>query len=242
MKKVAFLITAIMLTVSALIAQPKAVYPEESFDFGNINQDQVVTHDFVVKNEGTEPLKIDKVRASCGCTAAAPDVDELKPGESAKIKVKFDSHGRKGVQKKYVYVFTNDPDKPQMRLSFTTNIVLEGAVENKVTNSAQLSINVKEVDFGKMTEGEVKSTQLSFINKGKSELTINEIKSSCDCISAILSSSKLAPNEVAFINIKFDSKGRSGELTRTITISSNDKNNPQESIVVYANVVKGDKS
>ena len=242
MKKIFYILSLLTLFAVIAVAQPKAVFLEKSFDFGNINQGEIVTHEFTLKNEGTSPLKIDKVKASCGCTAAAPDTEELEPGESAKIKVKFDSHGRKGVQKKYVYVFTDDPEMPQMRLFFTTNIVLEGQMESKNTNSPNLSMNIKEVDFGEVVEGEVKSTQLSMLNKGNSDLIISDVKVSCDCTVASLSTKNLSPNEVGFLNIQFDSKGRFGEITRTVTLYTNEKNNPEETIVISANVVKGGKS
>lgn len=242
MKKISFLISALLFLSTIIIAQPKAVFNETQFDFGNITQGEVVSHEFIVKNEGTEALTIDKVKASCGCTAAAPDVEKLNPGDSAKVKVNFDSHGRRGVQKKYVYVFTNDPESPQTRLSFTTNIIVEAESETKESKSPRLGLQTKEIDFGKVVEGEVKSTQITFTNTGNADLIIKDVKSSCDCTIVNLNSKRLSPRGVSFIDLQFNSSGRKGEMTRTVTLFTNDKNHPQESIMIYANVVKGDKS
>ena len=47
---------------------PKLVVPETVFDFGTMRDTETVTHQFVLRNEGTGILKITNVRASCGCT------------------------------------------------------------------------------------------------------------------------------------------------------------------------------
>ena len=100
-----FLVQSVVIgqTVGAQVSSP-----ENRFDFGDIQEGQVVSHSFEIFNSGDEDLIINKVKASCGCTAAQPEKDILKSGESTKIKVKFNSSRRSGKQKKYVYVFSND--------------------------------------------------------------------------------------------------------------------------------------
>lgn len=235
----------VILLSTATFAQPKIEPLEKHYDFGNINQGDVVTHDFVVKNVGTEKLVIDKVKASCGCTAAAPDKNEIEPGDSTSIKVKFDSHGRKGIQKKYVYIFSNDPEQKQLRLTFTTKIIEHAEVDKKKVNkesSSELEISQSEVDFGDVESGQKKENEIYFINKGKADLIINEIKSTCECITASVSKYKLLTGEVGIMKIFFDSSNRNGEITRTLMVLSNDPISPEQTIVVHANVTKGDKS
>ncbi len=229
----------ISITISA---QPKIQYSEKTYDFGNIHEGDVVTHNYVVWNAGTEDLKLERVRASCGCTAAQPDKDVLAPGDSTIIGVSFNSHGRTGVQRKYVYVFSNDPRNKQIRLAFTTNVLKENELDAKKVDPPKIALNKKEVDFGDLPSGDVKSTDLNVINKGKTELVINDVKSSCECIVASLSKKRLAPGEVTFLHITFNSEGRSGELTRTVTLHSNDPGNTKETIIIYANVLKGEGS
>jgi len=106
-------------------SEPKAVIRPMQYDFGNIIQDSVVTTNFVITNEGSNLLKINKVWASCGCTAVMPAKNELQPGESTYIKVTFDSKGKTGKQKKFVYVETNDPNNSTIKLALTGNIIEE---------------------------------------------------------------------------------------------------------------------
>lgn len=242
MKKLFYIISLIAVLSISSVAQPKAVFSEEKYDFGTIRQGEIVSHEFVLKNEGSEVLTIDRVKATCGCTAVAPEKKELKPGESTKIGVKFDSNGRKGVQHKYVYVFTNDPERPQTRLAFATKILLEGEIESEVVNPPLFHIKSNEIDFGAVNEGEVKSERITFMNRGKGELEILSLKSSCDCAAVSVSKKKLRPNEVAFLSVRFDSRGKNGSLTHTIDIVTNDKKHAEAKVTIKANVVKGEKS
>ena len=110
--------------------EPKIVVKPTTYDFGTIQQDSVITTYFVVSNKGDALLKINKVGASCGCTAVIAKKDELKPGESTELKVTFDSKDKIGKQSKTVYVETNDPKNP------TFNILLTGIIVEKVKPSS----------------------------------------------------------------------------------------------------------
>ena len=239
MKKIVLFIGIVLLFGSYLMAQPKISPSEEIFDFGNITEGDVVSHNFVITNSGTENLVIDKIRASCGCTAADPDKNTLEPGESTKVKVSFDSKNRKGVQKKYVYVFSNDPEKPQLRLGFTTNILLKGEKKTGKVEAPRLALSKKEHDFGTLTEGDVVDFNITLMNKGKGVLKINDIKSSCGCAATLLSDRELKPGEIGSLKIELNTKDRSGELTRTVTLYTNDTSKPEHTVIFYANIEKG---
>lgn len=241
-KKTLFFVLIVVLLSSIIMAQPKIESKERTYDFGTIKQGDVVSHNFVLTNVGTEKLVITKVRASCGCTAAAPEKNELEPGESTSVKVTFDSHGRKGVQKKYVYIFSNDPDQNQLRLGFTTKILEQNEIDAREVGSAVLELSQHEVEFDSVKQGEKKDFELYFINKGKSQLVIDRIESSCDCIVASISKKNYEVGEVGIIRISLDTSGRKGELTRSVQIHSNDAASPVQSIIVKANIGTGDKS
>jgi hypothetical protein len=54
---------AIIMGIASLaFADPKIFVPEKSWDFGQVPQQGTFTHDYWVKNVGTDTLKIIKVR------------------------------------------------------------------------------------------------------------------------------------------------------------------------------------
>jgi hypothetical protein len=82
-------------------------YEQESFDFGVVNEGEVVTHVFKFKNTGTEPLTVTNAKASCGCTVPNWSKEPVAPGASGEIKVEFNSKGKPGNQSKRVTVTAN---------------------------------------------------------------------------------------------------------------------------------------
>ena len=89
------------------IIQPIVEILESEYDFGDINQGDKATHDYIVKNIGNADLLISSAKGSCGCTVPEWPKDPIKPGDEAVIKVTFDSKGKIGKQSKRVTLMTN---------------------------------------------------------------------------------------------------------------------------------------
>ncbi len=66
-------------------------FKEESHNFGKIEQGKPVTHAFLFKNTGTEPVIISKVEVSCGCTTPEFTRDPVLPGRTGTIKATYDA-------------------------------------------------------------------------------------------------------------------------------------------------------
>ena len=131
MKKI-FLLICLLSSLSYSQRTVAKIFAQQSeYDFGIIKAGEIVTHDFIILNNGGDKLIINNVRAGCGCTAVKPEKSILLPGESTKINVKFDSNGRTGQQKKFVYVDSNDEANPYLTLSFTADI-LDSAKSSKI--------------------------------------------------------------------------------------------------------------
>lgn len=77
------------------------------YNFGKINQGDKIHHDFKFKNTGKSPLIITNATATCGCTIPEPPKDPIQPGQSAVIKVNFNSAGKMGMQDKIVTITSN---------------------------------------------------------------------------------------------------------------------------------------
>ncbi len=117
---------------------------ENNFDFNTISmKDGDVSHQFEVKNDGEEPVVIEKVYTSCMCTTvyitnssgrrygkfgmpghgvSSKTNIEVKSGESVTVETIFDpkAHGPSGVGlvQRSVYIETNSAKLSQLELSF----------------------------------------------------------------------------------------------------------------------------
>jgi hypothetical protein len=88
---------------------PKTIveFDKEIYDFGEIEQGEIVETTFLIKNVGDKNLYIVDAHGSCGCTVPEVTNEAIKPGESAPIKVKFDSNGKSGEVTKTIMVTCN---------------------------------------------------------------------------------------------------------------------------------------
>lgn len=82
-------------------------YDEDKFNYGVINEGDVVKHIFKFTNTGDEPLVISNAKGSCGCTIPQWPKEPIAPGASGEIKVEFNSKGKPGQQSKRVTVTAN---------------------------------------------------------------------------------------------------------------------------------------
>ncbi|MFA6950091.1 MAG: DUF1573 domain-containing protein [Lentimicrobiaceae bacterium] len=86
---------------------PVIQFENDFYDFGRIIQGEKVSFGFKFTNKGKSDLIISKVSTSCGCTVTDFPKTPIKPGESNKIEVKFDSENRRGFQNKTITVLSN---------------------------------------------------------------------------------------------------------------------------------------
>jgi len=112
MKQIIIVCMAILLATSIATAQDAATasltVTEEAYDFGDVKEAAgKVSHTFTVKNEGTQPLVITRVIASCGCTSPDWTKEPIAPGATGKVQVTYDPQGRPGAFAKTVSIYSN---------------------------------------------------------------------------------------------------------------------------------------
>ena len=101
------LLLGLLLALSA-VGQPALKLDQREHDFGPLMVPSHGTHTFVLTNGGNEPLVIEQVRPTCGCTVTDLDQTTLAPGESARLRAVLEVT-RIGPYEKFIHVDTNDP-------------------------------------------------------------------------------------------------------------------------------------
>jgi len=76
-------------------------------------------------------------------------------------------------------------------------------------------------NFGKVSDGEKVEYNYRFKNSGKNPLVIINATASCGCTVPQKPEKPIMPGEMGFIKAIFDSKGRVGEVHKTINVTSN---------------------
>jgi len=98
------------------------------WDFGQVKQGVVLKHDFILKNETDDILKINNIHTSCGCTVSESAKKSLLPQESTTVMVTFKSEGYLGPVTQFVYVNTDNPDLEIIKFTIKAQVIKKGGV------------------------------------------------------------------------------------------------------------------
>jgi hypothetical protein len=89
------------------------------------------------------------------------------------------------------------------------------------TGAVKMVFREYEHDFGKVTEGEKVGYSFKFENQGTSNLVIASATASCGCTVPKYDSKPIPPGGNGSLEVVFDTSGRNGRQTKTITVKSN---------------------
>lgn len=165
MKQLSIFTIACFSSFGLLFAQPKIeIVGGDSFNFGELYKGEKVERKVTIKNAGKETLLIERVHASCGCTAALLADKNVAPGKTTALSISFDSKNFSGEQRKNVFVYSNDPSASAKEITFTAKVIqvieatppyfyfMPGKVDSTMENSATLkNISDKPVEILSVT-------------------------------------------------------------------------------------------
>lgn len=345
MKKLVLLLSFVLsigTVINAQQSKPKASFKTVLYDFGDVNEEKgKVSYSFEVTNTGNQPLVIQNVTASCGCTTPEWTKMPIPAGGKGFVKATFDPINRPGPFNKTITVSSNAEEattvlritgkvvpKPQTvedtyprvmgdvrlkagHIAFTRvapgsvktetlevlnpsgkDVKIEfenipphitiksnpeiipagkkGVIEatfdaskkndwgfvvdqiyvivngKKDYNNNRLSVSAtieedfstlkpddlakaakaeysdKNYDFGTVTEGTEARHEYTLKNSGKSNLIIRKVKASCGCTAVEPAKTVLTPGESTTITAVFNTTGKTGRQSKTITVITND--------------------
>jgi len=97
---------------------PRAILTEDCHDFGQVFEDRELSHTFVIRNIGQEPLEILKVDPECACTVPRYN-STIPPGGQGEITLSIKPYSVIHQFRKDTQVTTNDPETPEFHLVLT---------------------------------------------------------------------------------------------------------------------------
>ncbi len=104
------------------LLQPRLLVSEEEWDFGKVTQGEKPTHIFTIKNGGEGELIIEGLKESCACIEVSISTTRIQPGESAELKVSYDTTDYVGKDEKHIHIYSNDPRVSDKRINLYVEI------------------------------------------------------------------------------------------------------------------------
>jgi hypothetical protein len=115
-----------------------------------------------------------------------------------------------------------------------------GNTASNQTGNGEIVFKEYEHSFGKVAEGEKISYVFTFENKGTSDIVISSVTPSCGCTVPKFDKKPVPPGATGNIEVVFDTSGRSGMQTKTVTVKSNAKT-PVVLVKFTAEVIESNK-
>lgn len=192
-----------------LCAQPKIQFKTVEYDFGSIKEDAgLATTSFEFKNTGDQPLILNSVKATCGCTTPEWTQDPVSPGKSGTIKVSYNPKNRPGSFTKNVNVYSNA--EPSV-----TVLTIKGKVEPKeLTIEEQYPREMGTIrwksnylSLGSMLNTEEKTDVLEYYNSTDKDVALGVYRTPGH-ITVSFEPQLVPPGKTGKMTVKYDAKQR----------------------------------
>jgi len=93
------------------------------------------------------------------------------------------------------------------------------------TSLPKITFNEEFFDFGVIIQGEKVSHTFRFTNTGNSNLIISNVSAGCGCTVPKYSTEPIAPGGKGEVEVTFDSAGREGVQSKSVTVIANTQPN-----------------
>ena len=207
-----------------------------------INDKEPVSKEYGIYNDTTMDLNLKVLNPQSKYMKITVEPAVLKPQQKGVIKLVYDGKARNdyGYVSDYFEIETNElaQNKKLLYVSATIEEFFAPMTEAQLALAPKIAIDKKEIDFGTVKEGEVAKAAFVITNTGKSDLKIRKTVASCGCTASVPEKTTIAAGESTNINISFNSNGRAGTQSKTITVFSNDPTAPVQYMSIKAFVVK----
>lgn len=203
---------------------PKIKIERPFYDFGQASQEQVIEHDFTIKNLGKSTLKIEKVSQSCTCTASLLSDSTIPPGGSTNLHAEFNTKHARGRQTVYIRVHSNDPYSP------TTFAIITGVVAGIIRVSPNF-LYLSDIHFSEKVH-----RAIEVYDPGHGKLEVKRAYSSSPLIKTKVNSVHKG-ELVAMVDVTVNPGSPLGKIKEKIIIETNDMRYPETEVLVKGMVI-----
>ncbi len=205
--------------------QPVIFFEQPIYNFGKVYKDENIEHAFIFKNRGTKELKINKIKASCGCIIGETTIRNIAPGDPGNIVVRFRSDWLTGPINKIIKVYSNDPETPVYTLRLIGEVIED------------ITVRPQQIKFGDISYGEKAEVELDIMPHDGFALKISDIISSNPAIITCYRMDEQKNKHLLIATLKGGTIV--GKLTGNIYIYTNSEKQ-KEIIIPFSGEVLGD--
>ena len=179
--------------------------------FGTVARASKHEHTFEFVNPLRENLVLSSVRASCGCATPTIKTQVVKPGETAKLHVRFNTLAFLGNRKAKITLTVSQPQWVEIYFN------IDGFVRKDIV------IHPGKVDFGQVVAGKTNQQSVEVKYAGKHDWKIVEVRSNNPALTGSVEETKRQNGLVSYkLNVDLAQSAKAGYLTDEIVLVTND--------------------
>ena len=240
MKKLSLVFLVMLFGVSTW-AQPVMTLAEKEHDYGTFKEEAgPQKYDFIVSNTGNQPLVIQNIVASCGCTTPEWTKEPIPAGGKGKITAIYDPRNSPGKFSKSLNVYTNS--KPEV-----VTLVIKGEVTPREKTIEELftfeagpiRFESNHLAFTNVKKSEKKIRTMQVINTSSEPVTIG-FEQIPEFLTLKVTPETLKPGQKGLVSGTYDATLNDGwgQATNMVKVLTNGVSNNNVYFYVSANLVE----
>ena len=202
-----FVATLLSLAVaSAGYAQAVITFGVDEHDFGTVREDGgPIAHEFVFVNTGQDSLRINQVKASCGCTTPSWTKAAVAPGDTGTVTAQYNPLNRPGSFRKSITVTANtQPTTRVLYIMGTVNPKPKTPVDDFPSAMGNLRVKYRSLNMGKVLTNEPKDKIFEMYNDGPEPILFSDTHVSPGHVTVDVEPKELLPGQKGRIRVKYD--------------------------------------
>ncbi|MEL7585367.1 MAG: DUF1573 domain-containing protein [Prolixibacteraceae bacterium] len=208
-------------------------------NFSTVRETQVLTDSLEIVNDSDEPVRLG-FRSTPEHLKVRVQPSTLMPDAKGHVIITYDG----GKVNNYGFVINRIYLDVNGKSDFNNSIGITATIEEdfsalspeELASAPVISFDRMSYDFGNIREGDRPEYTFIIQNKGKRELIIRDIKTSCGCTVVSPAKKVIGANERVPMKVIFDSSGKRGRQNKAITIITNDPKMPTSILRVSTNI------
>lgn len=213
---------------------------EKSHDFGTVKEeDGPIKYEFKFTNNGTEPVQILNVKASCGCTTPAWSREPIPAGESGFIQAQYNPRNRPGRFNKSLTVTTSINETIRLYISGEVTPRVKTPEEEYPKALGSIRVKSNSLNVGKVyINREPVTRTYDIYNESDKVLKIKDKVTAPKYITVSFDSNEIQPKKTTKINVTYDGslKDDLGFMNDQIEFYTDETEGNTKQLNVYATI------
>jgi hypothetical protein len=207
--------------------------------FARVKENEVKTQELELVNDTDKPVEVG-FRTVPGHITAKAEPQKIPANGKGKLIVTYNAKEANtfGFASHRIYLSLDGSNdyRASVGVSATIEEDFSALSAEELAKAPVAKFSESSYDFGEMKQGEKKDHTFNLTNEGKSELIIRNVRSSCGCTAVAPSKKVIAPGESVPIKVTFDSRGKRGRQSKSVTVITNDPKAPTSMLRISCNI------